>query len=67
MTMDDVANAVGIAKASLYKHFSQQGRPVLCRHGADSGRECVLTLMGLPAEMPPQDKLQAWCAGRWSG
>ena len=22
MTMDDVANAVGIAKASLYKHFA---------------------------------------------
>eukprot|EP01034_Spumella_vulgaris_P025223 gene25223-biopygen21798 len=24
MTMDDVANAVGIAKASLYKHFSSK-------------------------------------------
>ena len=51
MTMDDVANAVGIAKASLYKHFSSKEGVVQCSHGADSG-ECV-PLMGLPQEMPP--------------
>ena len=42
MTMDDVANAVGIAKASLYKHFSSKGRVVQCSHGADSGESAYL-------------------------
>ena len=37
MTMDDVANAVGIAKASLYKHFASKGTVLRC-HGANPGQ-----------------------------
>ena len=37
MTVDEVAASVGIAKASLYKHFPQQGRPGRCGDGAPDG------------------------------
>ena len=39
MTVDEVAGAVGIAKASLYANFPSKGRPGRRRHGApDAGR-----------------------------
>ena len=54
MTMDDVANAVGIAKASLYKHFSS--KEVLCCEAMVQILMRVQTyLSGLPAELPPSD------------
>ena len=34
MTMDDVANEVGISKPSLYKHFQVERRPGVRGHGA---------------------------------
>ncbi len=63
MTMDDVANAVGIAKASLYKHFCSKEE--LCSAAMVQILERVQTyLAGLPADMPPLDKLRALV--RWS-
>ena len=63
MTMDDVANAVGIAKASLYKHFCSKEE--LCSAAMVQILGRVQTyLAGLPAEMPPLDKLRALV--RWS-
>lgn len=63
MTMDDVANAVGIAKASLYKHFCSKEE--LCSAAMVQVLERVHThLAGLPAEMAALDKLRA--VVRWS-
>ena len=63
MTMDDVANAVGIAKASLYKHFCSKEE--LCSAAMVQILERVQSyLAGLPADMPPLDKLRALV--RWS-
>ena len=63
MTMDDVAHAVGIAKASLYKHFGS--KEALCSAAMVQilGR-VQASLADLPAEMPPLDKLRALV--RWS-
>ena len=63
MTMDDVANAVGIAKASLYKHFCSKEE--LCSAAMVQILGRVQTyLAGLPADMPPLEKLHALV--RWS-
>ncbi len=63
MTMDDVANAVGIAKASLYKHFCSKEE--LCSAAMVQILARVQTyLTELPADMPPMDKLRALV--RWS-
>jgi len=63
MTMDDVANAVGIAKASLYKHFCSKEE--LCGAAMVQILGRVQSyLAGLPAEMPPLEKLRALV--RWS-
>lgn len=63
MTMDDVANAVGIAKASLYKHFCSKEE--LCSAAMVQILGRVQTyLAGLPAEMQPLDKLRTLV--RWS-
>ncbi len=63
MTMDDVANAVGIAKASLYKHFCSKEE--LCSAAMVQILGRVQTyLAGLPADMPPLNKLRALV--RWS-
>ena len=63
MTMDDVANAVGIAKASLYKHFCSKEE--LCSAAMVQVLAGVKAYLAeLPAEMPPVDKLQALV--RWS-
>ena len=63
MTMDDVANAVGIAKASLYKHFCSKEE--LCSAAMVQVLMQVRAhLTSLPTEMPPLAKLQALL--RWS-
>ena len=63
MTMDDVANAVGIAKASLYKHFASK-EDLCCAAMVQILGRVRAYLDTLPAEMPPQDKLQDLV--RWS-
>lgn len=63
MTMDDVANAVGIAKASLYKHFCSKEELCSAAMVQILGRVQAY-LSGLPADMPPLDKLRALV--RWS-
>lgn len=63
MTMDDVANAVGIAKASLYKHFCSKEE--LCSAAMVQILERVhVYLSALPAEQPAHEKLRALV--RWS-
>ena len=63
MTMDDVANAVGIAKASLYKHFSSKEE--LCSAAMVQILERVRAyLADLPNEWVPTEKLRALV--RWS-
>ncbi len=63
MTMDDVANAVGIAKASLYKHFSSKEELCTAAMVQILGRVSAY-LASIPADMPAQAKLQA--VVRWS-
>jgi AcrR family transcriptional regulator len=63
MTMDDVANAVGIAKASLYKHFASKEE--LCRAAMVQILGRVQAFLDtVPVELAPQDKLRALV--RWS-
>ena len=63
MTMDDVANAVGIAKASLYKHFASK-EDLCCAAMIQILGRVRAYLDTLPAEMSPQNKLQELV--RWS-
>jgi AcrR family transcriptional regulator len=63
MTMDDVANAVGIAKASLYKHFSSKEELCTAAMVQILGRVQAY-LEELPVEMAPLEKLRA--VVRWS-
>lgn len=63
MTMDDVANAVGIAKASLYKHFASK-EDLCCAAMVQILGRVRAYLDTLPADMPPKDKLRDLV--RWS-
>ena len=63
MTMDDVANAVGIAKASLYKHFASK-EDLCCAAMIQILGRVRAYLDTFPADMPPQDKLRDLV--RWS-
>jgi AcrR family transcriptional regulator len=63
MTMDDVANAVGIAKASLYKHFASK-EDLCCAAMVQILGKVQAFLDTVPAELAPQDKLRALV--RWS-
>lgn len=63
MTMDEVAADVGIAKASLYKHF--QSKEQLAAASMTRLLESALTLAhGLPEHHTPLDKLKA--VVRWA-
>ncbi len=63
MTMDDVANAVGIAKASLYKHFASK-EELCCASMVQILGKVHAFLSTVPADLAPQDKLRALV--RWS-
>lgn len=63
MTMDDVAAQVGIAKASLYKHFCSK-EELCCAAMVQVMGRVKEYLATLPAELPASDKLQA--VVRWS-
>ena len=63
MTMDDVANAVGIAKASLYKHFASK-EELCCAAMVQILGKVQALLDTVPVELAPQDKLRALV--RWS-
>lgn len=63
MTMDDVAQAVGIAKASLYKHFSSK-EDLCCAAMVQVLGRVRAYLDTLDAAMAPIDKLRAMV--RWS-
>ena len=63
MTMDDVANAVGIAKASLYKHFASK-EDLCCAAMIQILGRVRAYLDTVPTDMPPQDKLRDLV--RWS-
>ncbi len=63
MTMDDVANDVGIAKASLYKHFASK-EDLCCAAMIQILGRVRAYLDTLPTDMPPQDKLRDLV--RWS-
>ena len=63
MTMDDVANAVGIAKASLYKHFASK-EELCCAAMVQILGKVQAFLDTVPVELAPQDKLRALV--RWS-
>ena len=63
ITMDDVANAVGIAKASLYKHFASK-EDLCCAAMIQILGRVRAYLDTLPTDMPPQDKLRDLV--RWS-
>ena len=63
MTMDDVANAVVIAKASLYKHFASK-EDLCCAAMIQILGRVRAYLDTLPTDMPPQDKLRDLV--RWS-
>lgn len=58
MTMDDVADAVGIAKASLYKHFSSK-EDLCCAAVVQVLVQVRAYLALLAPDMAPVDKLRA--------
>ena len=58
MTMDEVAADVGIAKASLYKHF--ESKEILSAASMTRLMEQTIDVAtGLPVDMPPEDKLKS--------
>ncbi|WP_312303946.1 TetR/AcrR family transcriptional regulator [Pulveribacter sp.] len=58
MTVDEVAAAVGIAKASLYKHFA--GKDDLCAAAMAHGMQQLQAFVhGLAPELPALARLQA--------
>ena len=63
MTMDDVADAVGIAKASLYKHFSSKDE-LCCAAVVQMLTRVRAYLESLPPHAAPLEKLRA--AVSWS-
>ncbi|NMM81797.1 TetR family transcriptional regulator [Acidovorax sp. SRB_14] len=63
MTMDDVAQAVGIAKASLYKHFGSK-EDLCCAAMVQVLGRVRAYLASLDGALAPTDKLRA--VVRWS-
>ncbi len=63
MTVDEVAAEVGIAKASLYKHFTSK-EELACAAMVTAMRKAQDFIQALPAEQSPMDKLKA--VTRWT-
>jgi AcrR family transcriptional regulator len=63
MTVDEVAAEVGIAKASLYKHFPSK-EDLACAAMVRVMRRAQDFLKSLPAEAAPLDKIKA--VARWT-
>jgi AcrR family transcriptional regulator len=63
MTVDEVAAEVGIAKASLYKHFTSK-EELACAAMVTAMRKAQDFIQSLPAEQAPMDNIKA--ATRWT-
>ncbi|PUE12589.1 TetR/AcrR family transcriptional regulator [Limnohabitans sp. T6-20] len=63
MTVDEVAAEVGIAKASLYKHFTSK-EELACAAMVAAMRKAQDFIQSLPADQAPIDKLKA--VTRWT-
>ncbi|MEY2619851.1 MAG: hypothetical protein RL522_2853 [Pseudomonadota bacterium] len=63
MTVDEVAADVGIAKASLYKHFPSKEDLAAAAMARAMARACEF-VAGLPEDSAPRDKLKA--VVRWT-
>ncbi len=63
MTVDEVASEVGIAKASLYKHFTSK-EELACAAMVTAMRKAQEFISTLPAEQAAIDKLKA--VTRWT-
>jgi len=63
MTVDEVAAEVGIAKASLYKHFSSK-EELACAAMVGAMRKAQAFIQDLPAEHSPVEQLKA--VTRWT-
>jgi AcrR family transcriptional regulator len=63
MTVDEVAAEVGIAKASLYKHFASK-EALACAAMVSAMRKAQAFIQALPAEQASMDKLKA--VTRWT-
>ena len=63
MTVDEVAADVGIAKASLYKHFPSK-EDLACAAMVREMRRAQDFLQSLPADAPPLDNIRA--VARWT-
>ena len=65
MTVDEVAAEVGIAKASLYKHFPSK-EDLACAAMVRVMHRAQAFLASLPQRAAPLDNLRPWCAGPWN-
>jgi AcrR family transcriptional regulator len=63
MTVDEVAAEVGIAKASLYKHFTSK-EELACAAMVTAMRRAQEVIQGTDASLPPLDKIKA--VTRWT-
>jgi TetR/AcrR family transcriptional regulator of autoinduction and epiphytic fitness len=63
MTVDEVAAEVGIAKASLYKHFASK-EELACAAMVSAMRKAQELIQALPADQSPFDKLKV--VTRWT-
>ena len=63
MTVDEVAAEVGIAKASLYKHFTSK-EELACAAMVTAMRKAQAFIQSLPVDQSAMDKLQA--VTRWT-
>jgi TetR/AcrR family transcriptional regulator of autoinduction and epiphytic fitness len=63
MTVDEVAAEVGIAKASLYKHFTSK-EELACAAMVTAMRRAQEVIQAMDPELPPLDKIKA--VTRWT-
>jgi AcrR family transcriptional regulator len=63
MTVDEVAAEVGIAKASLYKHFTSK-EELACAAMVTAMRKAQEFIQSVPADLPPIEQLKS--VTRWT-